>query len=111
MVWNLALYHLYRYVLSKKLKAFNAALAQNKDRRIKITAITILDDFGGIPDSKFVELARTARVISNDVRKVLESKLGVRNTYAHPSNLTISEVKAADFIIDLVENVVVKYKV
>jgi len=36
-------------------------------------------------------------------------KLGVRNSYAHPSNVSLSPAKAADFITDLTDNVVLKY--
>lgn len=41
--------------------------------------------------------------------KLLDNRLGIRNSAAHPSSVVISEVKTTDFIIDLVENVVAKY--
>jgi hypothetical protein len=109
MVWILTVHHLYEYIFSKELSAFNAALAKNTDKRIKITSITKLDDFSEIPENKFIELARSAGVISNDVRKILDTKLGIRNSAAHPSSVSISEIKATDFIIDLVENIITKY--
>lgn len=111
MVWILTVYHLYEYILKKQLSQFNAVLATNTDKRIKITKIQKLDDFTEIPEGKFIELARTAKIITNDVRKILETKLGIRNSSAHPAAITISEVKATDFIIDLVENVILKYKI
>lgn len=110
MTWILTCDHLYSYVLNKHLAAFNKVLSANKDKRVKITKITKRDDFEEIPEGKFIEFLRSSKVISNDVRKILDSKLGIRNTYAHPSAVSLSEVKTTDFIIDLVENVILKYK-
>jgi hypothetical protein len=111
LVWALTIYHLYEYIFSNELASFNSALSKNKDKRIKVTQVIKEDDFTDIPEVKFIEIARSANIISNDVRKILETKLGIRNSYAHPSAITISEVKTTDFIIDLVENVIVKYKI
>lgn len=107
MTWLLTLSHLQKHVLDKHLTAFNAALAA--DKGVKLNAIIQMDDFGEIKEGKLVELMRAAKVISNDVRKILDVKLGIRNSAAHPSVVTIAEVKATEFIIDLVENVVLKY--
>lgn len=107
MTWLLALNHLYEHILAKELAVFNAALA--KDKGVKINAVSKLDDFGEMKETKFIELARAAGILSNDVRKILDVKLGIRNSAAHPSAVTVSEVKATEFIIDLVENVVLKY--
>lgn len=109
MVWNLTIYRLYQYIFKNELPKFNTVLSKNSDKRIKITSISKLDDFTEIPEGKFIEFTRSAKIITNDVRKILDTKLGIRNTSAHPSSVTISEVKATDFIIDLIENVVVKY--
>lgn len=109
LTWSLTVHHLFEYVLSQKINEFNAALAKNTDKRIKITKIVVVDDFSEIPEGKFIEFLRGARIISNDVRKILDAKLGIRNSAAHPSAVMISEVKATDFIIDLVNNVILKY--
>lgn len=109
LTWILTIHHLYDYVLAKELAAFNAVLAKNNDKRIKISTVTKLDDFSEIPEGKFIEFVRSANIISNDVRKILDSKLGIRNSAAHPSAISISDVKATDFIIDLVDNLITKY--
>lgn len=109
LVWQLALHHLCRFVLEKELSAFNLVLSKNTDKRVKITSVAKMDDFSDIPEAKLIEFLRSAKIISNDVRKILDTKLGIRNTYAHPSSVTISEVKATDFAIDLVDNVILKY--
>jgi len=58
-------------------------------------------------------VTRSADVISNDVRKILDEKLGTRNSSAHPSAIAIAikRSKVIAFVEDLVENVVLKYKV
>jgi len=111
LTWILAIHHLYDYIHANQMSAFNAALSKNTDKRIKITTVKKIDDFSEIPEVKFIELARSAGIISNDVRKILDVKLGIRNSSAHPSGVNISEVKATDFIIDLVENVMLKFAV
>lgn len=111
LVWILAVHHLTSYIYAKELTAFNIELAKNKDKRVKVTAIKQFDDFADIPEGKLIELARAAQIISNDVRKILDTKLGIRNSSGHPSSVSISEVKATDFVIDLVTNVLIKYKI
>lgn len=109
MVWNLTVDHLFEYILKHKLTEFNAALALNTDKRIKITFVNDRDDFNEIPENKFIEFCRTSKIISNDIRKILDTKLGIRNTYAHPSSLKVGESKAIEFIEDLINNVILKF--
>lgn len=109
MTWLLVMDHMCKYVFENNLTDFNSALSKNTDKRIKITAILKEDDFSEIGESKLIEFFRQAGIITNDVRKILDVKLGIRNTAAHPAAITVSEVKATDFIIDLVDNVIVKY--
>lgn len=109
MCWLLAIDHLCNYILKHHTVAFNAVLAANNDRRIKISAVSNRDDFSEIPEGKFIEFCRSSGVISNDVRKILDSKLGTRNSAAHPSMIEIASSKVIDFVEDLVINVVMKY--
>jgi hypothetical protein len=109
MVWILVIDHLQEFILKHHLASFNIELAKVKDKRVKVTTVTVKDDFGDIPEGKFIEIVRAANIISNDVRKILTGKLDIRNSYAHPSNITLSPAKAADFITDLTDNVVLKY--
>ena len=110
LVWILTLHHLFQYVLKYKLTAFNAELGKVTDKRVKTKSVATVDDFGDIPENILIQLLRSANVISNDVRKILDVKLGIRNTSAHPSAVLISQVKTTDFIIDLIQNVILKYK-
>jgi hypothetical protein len=111
MCWILVLDHLYEYVLQHHLAAFNTALAQNTDKRVRVSQVQNRDDFGDIPEGKLIELLRSAGIISNDVRKILDVKLGIRNSSAHPSAVSIKPSKVVEFIDDLVENVALKYPV
>jgi hypothetical protein len=111
MAWILTLNHLFDYILKHKLAEFNAALATNSDRIVKVAVIAQRDDFSDIPEAKFIEFCRSASIISNDVRKILIQKLDTRNSCAHPSGVTISRTKVIDFVEDLIENLVLKYKI
>lgn len=111
MTWILATDHIFSYILKHKLAEFNAALALNTDKSIKVKVIAQRDDFTEMKESKFIELCRQAKIISNDVRKILEQKLDTRNSCAHPSGVTINKTKVIDFVEDLIENVVLKYTV
>jgi hypothetical protein len=107
MVWIVTMSHLQKYVYSNKLVEFNTAFAKNPDKKVK--KVVNYDDFSDLPESKMIELARSANIISNDVRKLLDEKLGTRNSAAHPSGINISGHKATEFAIDLIDNVLLKY--
>ncbi len=109
MAWILAIDHLFAHILQHSLGEFNASLA--KDNGVKLNAVTQRDDFNDIKESKFIEICRAAKIISGDVRKILDTSLGVRNSCAHPSGIKVSDTKAAVFVEDLVQNVVLKYEV
>lgn len=108
MAWILTIDHLYNYVLSTKITDFNSALAANPDKRIK--KVITKDDLSELKEIKFLEICRSANIISNDVRKILEDSLGVRNTCAHPSSVDVTKTKAISVIEDLVINVVRKFE-
>ena len=109
MAWILVMDHLFAYILKHKLSEFNTSLA--KDKGVKLNAITQRDDFSDMKEAKFIEICRAANIISNDVRKILDSNLGVRNSCAHPSGIRVADTKVLAFVEDLVENVILKYEV
>jgi len=110
MTWAATLDHLYEYVLAHRLADFNTALHIRKDPVSRLTVIA-KDDFAEMKETVFIEVSRSARVISNDVRKILDEKLGVRNTCAHASGVEVHPSKVVNFVEDLVDNVILKYKV
>lgn len=109
MTWILAMDHLFAYILAHKLVDFNIALS--KDKGVKIVSVSQRDDFTEIKETKFIELCRAAGIVSNDVRKILDQKLGTRNSCAHPSGVTVNKSKVIDFIEDLIDNVILKFPV
>jgi hypothetical protein len=111
MAWILTMDNMFAFILKNKLPEFNAALAQSTDKSAKVKVITQRDDFTELKESKFIDLCRMAKIISNDVRKILEQKLDTRNSCAHPSGIKINKSKVIDFVEDLVDNVVLKYLV
>jgi hypothetical protein len=112
MTWTCIIAHLYDYILGNKslLSNFNAALQRRPDKFSKIN-VTIYDDFSDIPESVFIEVCRSTKIISNDVRGIIKEKLGIRNTCAHPSGVEIHKKKVINFIEDLVDNVLSKYSI
>jgi len=110
MTWCATIHHLYDYIMAKKLSDFNSALSRRRDRLNRIQ-ISSKDDFSDIKDSILIEVCKSARVISNDARKILGEKLDIRNTCAHPSDVEIHDSKVVNFIEDIVDNVIVKYKI
>lgn len=109
MAWILAMDSMHTYIFNKKLQEFNAVLMLNTDKSLKVKIIIEKNDFTEIKESKFIELCRSANIISNDTRKILDQKLGTRNSCAHPSGLIIKNSKVIDFVEDMVENVILKY--
>lgn len=110
MIWLMTVDHMQRYVLTHKLVDFNTAWARRPDNRGR--AIAVQDHFLEIRDeSTFIEILRSAAIITNDVRKILDEKLGFRNTCAHPNDIVIPESKVLAAIEDLVYNVLLKYPI
>ncbi len=107
MCWILVVDHMFDFVLAHYLTDFNSALAANPDKRIK--KIGNKEDLSELQEKKFIELCRAANIISNDVRKILDDALGVRNTAAHPSNVEITRSKTIAVIEDLVLNILRKF--
>lgn len=107
LVWILAIDHLQKYIFGKKLDDFNKALVKNPDKKIK--KIINYDDFSELSELKFIELMRAANIISNDVRKILDEKLGIRNSAAHPSGIIFEGHKTTEFALDIINNILLKY--
>lgn len=108
MIWILTVDHLKRFIFKEKMDEFNIALSKNPDKRVK--KIVKFDDFDDLKEVRLIELSRSSGVISNDVRKILEEKLGIRNSAAHPSGVGITGHKATEFALDLIGNVLLKYE-
>jgi hypothetical protein len=107
MTWECVIDHLYDYTLKHKETEFNIE-SKKVNAKWKIVS---KDDFTNIKENKFIEILRAAGIITNDVRKILDEKIGIRNSAAHPSNIEIHTSKVVNFIEDLIDNVILKYKI
>lgn len=109
LCWLLTMDVLYEYALKTiNLGAFNLAIQSHG--KYKKLSLSKKDDFSDIKESDFIELLRVSKLISNDIRKILDEKLGIRNSTAHPNSIQIDDYKAIAFIQDLINNVVNKYQ-
>lgn len=107
MCWLLTIDTIYEYILVHKINDFNGAIqSHGKYKKILIAA---KDDFNDIKESDFIELLRVGKIVTNDVRKILDEKLNFRNSCAHPNSVIIKDNKAIAFIEDLVENVILRF--
>jgi hypothetical protein len=111
MAWNLAYDHLCKVIMNnpRHLADFSAQLPKSYPRA-EISAIGGRDDFEALKESQVLQVAKSANIISASVHNILKQKLDRRNIAAHPSNITISTLTAEEFIIDLVQNVVLKFR-
>lgn len=107
MVWTLTMDHLQKFTFGHRLTDFNSAVTAHSDKKMKV--VVNYDDFSDFKDSRLIELLRSANVITNDVRKILEEKLGIRNSAGHPSGITFSGHKTTEFALDLIDNVLLKF--
>ncbi len=108
MSWLLAMDVLYMCVLTNHIVDFNAAVqTHGKYKKIKFDK---KEDFSDIKESDFIELLRVSRIISGDIKKILDAHLNFRNTTAHPNTIIVKESKAISFIEEIVENIIVKFQ-
>lgn len=107
MTWNLAYAHLCNVILTHHISSFNAQLPLSFPKA-DIRAVVIRDDFEALKESQVLQVAKSANIISGSVHKILKEKLDRRNIAAHPSNVVIRTETAEEFILDLVQNVVLK---
>lgn len=108
MTWLVTIDHLFDYILSHKLSEFNTAISKRSDRYNKIVIVE-KDDFSDVKEIVFIEVCRSAKIINNDIRKILDEKLDIRNTFAHPSDVELHDSKVVNFVEDLIDNVILKY--
>ena len=111
MTWNLAYHHLCNHILAHHLAEFNSRwMAMYSGQHKRATkSISKIDDFAEeLKESEVIEICNAAGVITKDIHRILKEKRGRRNSAAHPSDVTIGQLQAEDFIDDLVKNVVLK---
>jgi hypothetical protein len=115
MVWNIAFYHLCKYILTHKRTEFNNRIPikyAGKWKAANMPLIKVYDDFGdNMSEREVIEVANSAGIITGDMHKVYVEKLGKRNSAAHPSTTHVTQVQAEGFIDDLIQNTVLLLKI
>jgi len=106
MTWLLVVDHLQEHIMNKRLNDFNTALQEQK---LKTKQVTNKSDFTDFKEEKFIEVCRSAGVITNNERKILDEKLGIRNSASHPNRISFGEAKTVAFVEDLIQNIYVHF--
>ena len=106
MTWNVTYGHLVSVLAARSLPRFNAQMSTMFGGKKK--PVGSVDDFQKLKESEVIEVCNAGGLISKEVAKVLDEKLGKRNTAAHPSGATVDKLQAEAFISDLVKNALLK---
>lgn len=115
MVWNVAFYHLCQFIMKCHLALFNAGFQKyhpNLWKDAKVKTMVTYDDFLTLKESTVIDICRRDLIILNQTQvKILEKRLGERNTAAHPNSAKVGQLQAEAFIEDVVDNVILALKV
>ncbi len=115
MVWNIAFYHLCKYILTHELAKFNNQIPVRYPKKWKPADIPLIkkyDDFGDeMSEREVLEVANSAGIINSTMFKVYKAKLDDRNSAAHPSTAHVTQVQAEGFIDSLINNTISLLKI
>lgn len=114
MVWNVAFYHLCQFILKHHLLQFNSGFQKHYAglwQQAKVKTLANYDDFSTLKESVVVDICKRENIINQNVAKILEKRLGDRNSAAHPSTIHVGQLQAEAFIEDVVDNIVIELKI
>lgn len=114
MVWNVAFYHLCQFILKHHLAQFNAGFQKHYSglwQHAKVKTIVLYDDFSPLKESVVIDICKRDNIINQNVAKILEKRLGDRNSAAHPSTIHVGQLQAEAFIEDIVDNFILALKI
>lgn len=103
MAWNLAYSHVCDLIYSNHIEDFNRQMLI----ALKKTIVK-RSDFEDFKESRIIEVARGAGILSMSSGKILKEKLDKRNTVAHPTSTKVKNITADEVIHDLVENILLR---
>ncbi len=108
MTWILTMDKLQEHIFTRKnkLNDFNKEWLKISSKKRKISDIK---EFSDIKEERFIELCRASGIIDGNEKKILDVKLGIRNTASHPNKIKIKDSKVIDFVEDLIENILTKF--
>lgn len=85
------------------LMVFPKQVLAKANKKLKIQSKV---DFEDLKESQFIELLRASSIISKEQKKILDDKLDIRNSAAHPNATSFKEAKTATFIEELLNDIV-----
>jgi len=106
MTWLLTMDVLFEYVISSRLQDFNDELKKRNKKKF----VSCKSDFEEFKESEIIEVMKSSGIISKEQRKLLDEKLDIRNSAAHPNSTTFREIKVVTYIQEVVEEIVFKYQ-
>jgi hypothetical protein len=115
MVWNVAFYHLCQFILKHHLAKFNAGYQKHYNKKwldAKVQTLATYDDFSAdLKESVVIDICKREQIVNQNVAKILNNRLGDRNSAAHPSTIHVGQLQAEAFIEDIVDNVILALKI
>lgn len=105
MSWNVAYDHLCDQIVKKHLAAFNTQLVAQFPKQ---KAVSVREDFYDMNEARVIEVSRAAGIVDKNVFAVLDASLRTRNRAAHPSGSSFLQPQAENYILDLVNNALLK---
>jgi hypothetical protein len=108
MTWNVAYDHFEEWIIRNHLAAFNARIAARYPAKAAVVIRTKEDFSDYLKESEVIEIAKSAGILHDNIKKIMNEKLTKRNMAAHPSLVEITQSQAEDVITDLVNNVILK---
>src|SRR5258708_40266291 len=99
MTWLLGMNFFFNHVISAKLQEFNDELKKKNKKKF----ISDKSDFEEFKESEIIEVMKSSGIISKEQRKLMDEKLDIRNSAAHPNSTMFKETKVITFIQELVE--------
>lgn len=109
MIWNVAFYHLCQFIMKRHLAKFNAGFQTHFNKlwlNAKVQTMLTYDDFLTMKESLVIDICKRDQIITQTQFKILDKRLGERNTAAHPNSAKVGQLQAEAFIEDIVDNVV-----
>lgn len=106
MCWNVAYDHLCAQILKKHLSAFNTQMATQHPK--EKTVVAVREDFYEFNERRVLEVGRSAGILDKNVYAILDVSLNTRNRAAHASGSTYKQPQAENYILELINNAVLK---
>lgn len=105
MIWLLTMDSLITHVLNNGKDTFNSTQKiSSKKRKVERKS-----DFEEFKENDILEAMRSANMLTKEQHKILNQKLDIRNSAAHPNSTTFKEPKVNSFIQELVEDIIINF--